>query len=285
MPDETIARTPIGPWEYVWGGVPRPFVHPVSTPAGHVVSLDAPDDHWWHHALWFTIKFVDGENFWEEYDEFGLLVQSEPPSITSTDDDGLRAESRIDWQRPGGAGTAVRETCVMEHRRLGGDAYAMDWDVRLTPATDVTFDRTPFTTWGGYGGLTLRGRRDWHDTVLRLPDGEARARVLGERAEWCSLDGPLGGEAGDAEVGVAMFDHPGNPGHPIPWYASTKADTYGDEGWSNFLNAAFLWDGPIQVAAGDELRLRHRFIAHDGRWSLDRLHDEWQAWRSGADTP
>lgn len=270
-------RTPIGPWPYVWGGVPRPFVHPVTTPAGHVVSLDAPDDHWWHHALWFTIKFVNGENFWEEYDEFGLLVQPDAPSVTVDAEGDVRAECRIEWQRPGGTAVAVHETCVMVHRDLG-DARALDWDVVLRPTVSSTFDRTPFTTWGGYGGLTFRGRPDWHDTVLRLPDGEARERVLGERGEWLALDGPLGDDGGGAPVGLVVLDHPANPGHPIAWYASTRADTYGDAGWSNFLNAAVLWDGPIEVAAGDALRLRHRVIVHDGLWPQERLAGEWDRW-------
>lgn len=280
--DEAIG-TRVGPWRYVWQGVPRPFVHPVTTPAGHVVSLDAPGDHWWHHALWFTIKYVNGENFWEEYDEFGLLVQAEPPELHTDARGCLHATSRIDWQRPGGAGVAVREVCVLA---LGvtDDSVVCDWDVELVPRGDTIFDRTPFTTWGGYGGLTLRGRGDWHDTWLRLPDGEGRARVLGERADWLALDGPLAlGDGDDAEVGIAIFDHPGNPSYPTPWYASTKADTYGQEGWSNFANAAFLWDGPLEVAAGDTLRLRHRFVTHDGVWPLARLEAEWADWIGAAD--
>src|SRR5690606_36318968 len=69
-----------GPMSELWTAnwdVPRPFVHPVRTPAGAVLSVDAPDDHPWHHALWSTIKYVNGENFWEEYDEFGLLHTTE----------------------------------------------------------------------------------------------------------------------------------------------------------------------------------------------------------------
>ena len=58
------------------------------------------------------------------------------------------------------------------------------------------------------------------------------------------------------------------------------ADTYG-EGWSNFLNAAFLWDEPLDVAAGEALRVRHRVIVHDGRWDTDRLQAAWAAWAGG----
>jgi hypothetical protein len=288
--EEHHRSTAIGEWTYRWREVPRPFVHPVTTPSGHVLSTDSPADHPWHHALWFTIKFVNGENFWEEYDDFGLLVQDSPPSVTLSDDGSTRAVSHLEWHRPSGDsvsddGVVLREVRVMEQQRLSADASSMDWDIRLTPLVDVTLDRTPFTTWGGYGGLTLRGSPDWHDSVLRLPDGAERARVLGERAPWCALDGaiglaraPQGVQVADPEVGMVMLDHPGNPKHPTPWYASTRADTYGAQSWANFVNAAFLWDGPIRLPAGDELRLRHRFIAHDGRWSLGRIDEAWCAW-------
>src|SRR5699024_5487896 len=40
-------------WTYRWAASRRPHIHPVRTPAGHVLTRDAPDDHPWHHALWF----------------------------------------------------------------------------------------------------------------------------------------------------------------------------------------------------------------------------------------
>ena len=56
-----------------------------------------------------------------------------------------------------------------------------------------------------------------------------------------------------------------NRRHPVPFYGSTRAATYG-EGWSNFLNAAFLLHEPLDVAAGEALRIRHRVVVHDGAW-------------------
>lgn len=290
-----------GAWTYDWHDRPRPFVHPVRTPAGHVLTVDAPADHPWHHALWFTIKLVDGDNFWEEFGDFGLLRQAAPPAVAHLGHGAERATSDLVWVRPDGR-DAVRQHLVLSHHPIAGDAHALDWDVTLVADDEVVYDRTPFTTWGGYGGLTLRGRPDWHDTELRLPDGEPRERVLGERAPWCALAGPIGpgepvGRAGataetsgagetaersgtedDPIVGVALFDHPANPRFPTPWYASTRADTYGQEGWSNFANAAFLWDEPLTVAAGEPLHLRHRVVVHDGRWAPDRIQAEWDRW-------
>ena len=85
----------------------------------------------------------------------------------------------------------------------------------------TVLDRTPFTTWGGYGGLTLRGASTWTETVLRLDDGVERERALGEPSRWLAIDGTAhDGVAGPAPAGVVILDHPDNPRFPTPWYTS-----------------------------------------------------------------
>jgi hypothetical protein len=262
-------------WTAVWDA-PRPYLHPVRTPAGAVLTTDAPADHPWHHALWFTIKYVNGENFWEEYDEFGTLRTR---TVADLPGGGVRAT--IDWVRPDGETVALTETRELVPLAIDDDAYAIDWREELVPAVDTELDRTPFTTWGGYGGLTLRGAPDWHDTQLHLPDGSTHDRLLGERAEWCALRGVAAGRNGpEAECGVVIADHPDNPRFPTPWYASNRADTYGD-GWANFCNAAFLWDEPLSVSAGAPLRLRHLVIVHDGPFAGARVGEVVAGWTGG----
>lgn len=266
-------------WQAVWDA-PRPFVHPLRTPAGAVLTTDAPADHPWHHGLWSTVKFVDGENFWEEYDEFGLLRTT---AVEHSDDGelGPTMTAAIEWDRPGDGGVVIDEERTLGHVELGASEYAIDWTVRLTPRSDVVLDRTPYTTWGGYGGLTLRGAPDWVGTSLRLADGtEEVDHLRGETARWCHLQGVAPLPDGSEVVGVAILDHPDNPRHPTPWYGSTRADTYG-EGWANFCNAAFLWRDPLEVAAGETLTLRHRVVVHDHAWSADRIDAAWQDWVAG----
>jgi len=248
-------------WTYRAEHRKRPHVHPVETPSGIVLTRDAPDDHPWHHALWFTIKFVNEENFWEEVAPYGVLRHVNP--------------NTVHWIRPD------RETVVIVDRRsiveadLGtDDAYAIDWSIALEPRVDVVLDRTPFTTWGGYGGLSVRGRSDWTDTRLLLDNGSTHDRVLGERSGWCDLSGSVEGRA----AGLLLMDGPDNARHPVPWYGSTRAETYGDEGWSNFLNAAFLWDEPLAVAAGTTVAFSFRVVVHDGAFSLERCEAEWSRW-------
>ena len=43
---------------------PRPYLHPVSTLAGTVVTDHLPEDHVWHLGAGVAIQDVDGVNFW-----------------------------------------------------------------------------------------------------------------------------------------------------------------------------------------------------------------------------
>jgi hypothetical protein len=221
----------------------------VKTPSGAVLTRDAPDDHPWHHGLWFTIKYVNGENFWEEQPPYGVLRH--------------RDEMNIEWIRPDRATVIIDEDFRYDEVDLADDAYAIDISVRITPREDVVLDTTPFTTWGGYSGLSLRGRGDWTDTRLLLADGSVydEERVLGITSAWCDISGTVDG----GEAGVLMIPHV-----ETPFYGSTRASTYGDEGWSNFLNAAFLWNGPIEVASGDTKAFDYRVVVHDGIWDAKR---------------
>ena len=250
-------------WTYNADHRKRPNVHPLRTPSGITLTRDAPDDHPWHHGLWFTIKYVNEENFWEEVDAYGVLRHVDATTVH--------------WIRPDRHTVVIVDERSLTQVDLTDDAYALDWQITLTPQVDVVLDRTEFTTWGGYGGLALRGRGDWTDTRLLLSDGTEHERLLGAPGEWLDLSGSIDG----GEAGVLLLDHPANPRHPVPWYASTRAATYGDEGWSNFANAAFLWDSALEWPAHTPLPFRFRIVVHDGPWDRQRCAAEWERYIGG----
>ncbi len=261
-----------GRFTCAWGATRRPFIHPLRTPAGHVLTRNAPPDHPWHHALWFTIKFVDGDNFWEEFGDYGVLRYVAPPTV-ALDDGAVAISGDLDWIRPDRTTVALREHRTWTYRPMAADRYSLDLDTTLVPIADAVLDRTPFDVWGGYSSLTFRGRGDLVDTRMLTADGAVHDRILGVPSPWLDLTGTVDG----ATVGVAMFDHPANPRSPTPWYGSTHHDNYGEE-WSNFVNAALLWDAPMPVAAGEPLRLRYRVLVHDGELPHGELGAAWTAW-------
>ncbi|MDQ4075446.1 MAG: PmoA family protein, partial [Chloroflexota bacterium] len=244
-------------WRYTYSGKPKPFFHPLHTPAGFCVSLFEPYDHIWHRGLWFTIKFINGENFWEETGDFGIQRTLLPPTVTHAADGSIAWTHEQLWERPNGTGSAFAETRRIAHRPLDDESYALDWDIALTAQADLLLDRTPFTTWGGYSGLTLRGNRNWQNTRILFPDGSTSDRPTGVAALWSDLSGTFDGGY-QQEGGLALFDHPDNVRHPSPWYGATGAGHY--------LNAAFLFHEPLHLSQGETLRLRYRALIHDKLW-------------------
>jgi hypothetical protein len=249
-----------GPWEYVQDHRRKPHVHPLATLAGHVLTTAEPDDHPWQRGLWFSIKFVDGDNFWEELPPYGVLRHV--------------GDEVVEWIRPDRETVALTEQRHLRHLDLGSGAYAIDWESELVSPADTVLDRTEYTTWGGYGGLALRGRPDWTDTEIRLDDGRTRDRAVAVESRWLDLTGIVDG----AVVGITIHDHPTNARHPVPWYASTLAGPgYGD-GWANFVNAAFLFHEPLGLAAGAPLSLRYRVVVHDGVAEDETIERWWRDW-------
>jgi hypothetical protein len=262
-------ETPL--WRYVYGGKPKPFFHPLCTPAGHVVSAYEPGDHVWHRGLWYAIKFVNGENFWEEVDHpYGTQVTPVAPAVTHDEGGGVTVASKLAWTRPNGE-VAAHEDRSFAYATIDQDAYAIDLRFSIRFAGEVTLDRTPFTTWGGYSGLTFRGNRNWTRTKLMFADGSTSDRPTPVVSTWCDLTGLIDG-ARDTQVGVAVFDHPANPRHPTPWYGGT--------GPGHYFNAAFLFHEPMTLKAGQPLAQQYRVIVHDHAISVDRMNALYAAWAS-----
>jgi hypothetical protein len=254
-------------WKYVYGRKPKPFFHPLSTPAGHCLSIFEPHDHPWHRGLWFTIKLINGENFWEENVEHGTQKTLAPPQIAHGQRERINIFSRQQWIRPREQGVAFSEQREISYQPLSADSYAIDFYTNLTAKSQLLLDRTPYTTWGGYGGLIFRGTRNWQKTRLLFSDGSSTDRPTGNRADWADLSGTLDGGI-DQQGGIAIFDHPQNLRHPTPWYGGT-------EKYQNYLNAAFLFHEPLEVAEGQTLSFRYRVIVHDGTWDQNRLSAEY----------
>jgi hypothetical protein len=269
-------------WKYVYGGKPKPFFHPLTTPKGHCLTIFEPSDHVWQRGLWFAPKFINGQNFWEEKTHpFSNQVTQSPLNVAHLQNrqaaapaadpvnGSIEVKSDLQWIGSDGK-TLMDEHRTFVHTPLDQDAYTLDFNFKLTPRFDVTFDRTPFNgKWGGYGGMAFRGNRNWINTKLLFDDGTHVDRPIPKVSKWCDLTGLIDGGRSQY-AGIAMFDHPDNPRHPTPWY--------GGVGPNHYFNAAMFFHEPMQWEAGKLLDLKYRVLVHDLVWDADRLNAAWAAW-------
>lgn len=266
-------------WKYVYGGKPKPFFHPLCTPAGHELTIFEPSDHVWQRGLWFAPKFINGSNFWEEKEHpWGAQVTRAPLNVLchaatsvagSADANTIHVESDVAWTGTDGV-AIIDESRTFTHRPLDQDAYTLDFTFALTPRVDVTVDRTPYNgKWGGYGGFAFRGNRNWLNTKLLFDDGTTSDRPTPKPSKWCDLTGLIDGGRSQY-AGIAIFDHPENPRHPVPWYGGT--------GPNHYFNAAMFFHEPMTWPAGKPLTLQYRVLVHDQVWNADRLNAAWAAW-------
>lgn len=251
--------------------LPKPCVHPLMTPGGQLLSGFEMSDHVWHRGLWFTIKFINGTNFWEEQPPFGIQASRRQPDCAFLDDGGLRVTHQLDWTSDA-TGIALTEQRIMIYR-----TGSIDWTTELHAMQDLTLDRTPYTTWGGYGGLSFRGSRELHNVSFMLPGKDAVASLAGQPHEWVVMQADVDGGPG-RKVSMAMVDHPGNPRWPSPWYCKSG------NGF-NYMNAAFLFHEPMKLAREQTLRLAYRVLYRDGVWALDEMAQLAKIFQSQEITP
>jgi hypothetical protein len=151
--------------------VPRPYLHPVRTLGGTVVTDVLPDDHRWHLGAGLAVPDVNGANLWggRSYvhgrgyvwlEDHGRIEHAGWRSRTS---DALDEELR--WLGPHGT------SLLAERRALHAAADGAGW--RLTLATELTNGtETPIEL----RSPAVNGRGDgaWYGGFLwRLPAGAA----------------------------------------------------------------------------------------------------------------
>jgi len=249
--------------------IPKPFYYPVRGPSGrhltrrhHARDLDGRS-HEHHRSLWFEHMDVNGTCF--ETEDLDLLhafggggelmhgVGRIRQRRFLAQEDGAvfaRMVSDLEWLDGNGDPlleqvTDLRVYGLPDHDRL------LDVELAFRPLVErVTFGQTSF------GGLAVR-------LAAALEAGNGRGRIENDsgarneagchwqRSRWLDASGPV---ALDEWNGIAILDHPANPGYPTGWHVR-------DDGW---FCAAPSFLAPLTIERGGTLRLAHRVVLHRG---------------------
>ncbi len=225
--------------------------HPLSTAGGFVLTADKPADHPWHHGLWWSWKFINGVNYWEENaagQSAGRTVLREL-HIDKGADHGATLRLTLAYHPAGGQEdvmTEAREIVLSPPDANGG--YTIRWTSEFKALVALKLDRTPLEgepqgkAYGGYAGLALRlspmmkNPANWK--FVTEPQGQALAH--GQCAPAVAIHGP--------EARITITAAPANPRMPSPWYVAQNMP---------FLQPAPLFERALDLKAGQSLRLAY----------------------------
>ncbi len=247
---------------------PKPYLDPMRTRAGRVVSLFRPWDHVWHKGIAWSLPVVDDENFWggptfvrdQGYVQLANNgTQGHRAVLESDVADGVaRFRHALEWTTESGVRMFTEER-TLSARILSDRAWALTVEVAMTNVTAAPISIGSPTTKGrdnaGYGGLFWRGPRSFTEGRLVTVDGEGSGNdVRGQRHEWMGFVGRH--DEVDATSLIVMLDAAENPCHPPQWFARSEEFAC--------LNPAPFFSEEFEIAAGATAVFRYAVGIADG---------------------
>ena len=248
---------------------PKPYLHPVRTLGGDLVTAYRPHDHVWHKGIQLALPHVGEENFWggvtwvrgEGYRQLannGSMDHVEFEALEAGGDRGLIAE-RLAWHTQAGEHWAD-ERRTLELRVLG-DAWALTWrsEIHNVSGRDLVFG-SPTTNGrpnAGYGGLLWRGPRDFTGGEVLVPGGtRPEEDVMGTVQPWVAFRGTHDGSL--RRTTLAFYGD-----GQAPWFV--RSGVYAVVGTAPFFHEEFT------LGDGETLTLACDVAIADGAWSEQQV--------------
>lgn len=258
-------------------GVDRPFVYPLVGPSGRsLIRMGHPRDpmgHAHHDAFWVSHQSVNGRNYWENNQSNRIV----PRRVVRYDDGDAEASMVVenDWVGIDGI-FDLRDRRRMTVRPLKDGEWLFILDLQLEAAgpAPVALGRTAF----GPVGVRLAKTIGVNDGGGRIRNSEGNEGEQGpdgcfrKPARWIDYSGPI---ARDAAEGIALLDHPANPGHPTPFHVR-------DDGW---MGPSPTLAAPIAIWPGAPLLLRYGLYVHRGVPSREAIDAVWNDFARSAPVP
>jgi hypothetical protein len=266
------------------------FIHPLQTPSGLAVTDDFPPDHAHQHGLffaWVNTTFQGRHvDFWNQKERTGRVSHVSPGVVcrNAVTAGPVFGELNVellheDQSAPGGPKPVLRECWLV--RVYDVSAHFV---VDLQSVQQVVNDPLTVNKYH-YGGLGLRGNRQWFDITAQgndTPDpaksgrsdfltSDGKHRIDGNhtRPYWVDLSGQVNGKFG----GVAILDHPSNFRFPQAVRLHPNKP---------YFCFAPMVDGEFAIRRDHPYVSRYRLYIHDGPPDREAIES---AWHDYADPP
>jgi hypothetical protein len=257
------------------------FLHPVASPAGHVVTATFPFDHAHQHGVftaWVNTTYADRSvDFWNLAGGTGRVLHER---VVATRSDGEAVGFEVDLihraeQQP--AIDVLRERWKVSVYPTDGTYHCFDLETTQQALTETPLAINEYH----YGGVALRGPVRWLDEPKRKAGaGHETARepssflnslgsdrIAGnhEHARWVCLSGAMDGQP----VSVAVLGHADN------FRAPQAARLHPTKPYFCFSPCV---DGSFVIDREHPYHARYRFLVTDAAPDADWLNAQWQTW-------
>lgn len=269
----------------------KPYLHPLRAASGKRVTRAFPmdmvegetRDHPHQRGLWFSHGAVNGLDFWAnepsqhtDDGKKGRIVLKRVGEIKSGKKSGSLAAT-FDWIDPQGKVLLTESRTIVFYSNP--TLRIMDFDINLRALEKVTFGDTKEGTFAirlaaGLEEPTPKSPPKPARTGLMVSSegGKGEKAVWGKRASWVDYAGELDGE----KLGIAIFDHPGNPKHPTYWHSRSyglfAANIFGEHDFYNDKSR----NGSMTIEPGGTLRFRYRVLIHPGDYLSANIAGEYK---------
>lgn len=260
----------------------KPFFHPVAVGAGPSLTNFKPQDHPWHYGLWFSWKYINRVNYWEEDRTSGHAAGStrwSTPVIDAYTDGSARITLELTYARPSGEVdlTEQRTLDISAPRADGG--YTIDWTMRFTAGKEgAILDRTAMpgepngAVNGGYAGLSARLAASPLAMSVITTHGPVGAYVADRARPFAAAVAANFTDDGRPVGSLAILSDSLNAGGASPWYIINSPTDF------RFMCAAVLAPAIRTLQAGSEWTLRYRVALRAEPYTTEALQAAMAGW-------
>ncbi len=269
-------------WQFNSPKIGKPYFHPLNSVDGHTLTWLSPPDHPWHYALWFSWKYINGVNYWEEDRKTGFalgLTEVTKQIIKINDDLSAAITLQLSYHPPNSDNVLTENRTILVSPPNDNGDYYLNWEsVFKAGNKDVFLERTPIEgeeggrRWGGYATLGLRINTKILTGISMLNDeGKCGLDIHTTPTKWTDISGIIKDDS-TKSAGITIFDHDQNPRHPVPGYVINSKNKNNLPRFV-YTNPGFLYGSDYTIKAGAKLKLHYRVLVHEGIGKQKKLNN------------
>jgi hypothetical protein len=247
------------------------FIHPAYSPAGNVLTVIQPKDHYHHYGIWnpWTSIEYDGVHYdlWNLGDKLGTVRAKAIEAIWQGNVfSGYAADLDHVIFRPEGERKIIDERWSVKAWNVK-DGFLWDFESCLKPSTTLPVLLKAYR----YAGFGYRATEEWtkENSEMFTSEGHTRQQIDGTTARWIYVTG----DTKSGRSGLLFLGHPENYNAPEPlriWDENANGGR-GDV----FINFAPTKNKDWELAPGKQYVLRYRVLSYEGEMTQEHAEQLW----------